>query len=106
MSVVFEARIKINDNDEWYIELKDVLDGRIKISQDLDEFEKNVEELGDDYGGHVDEVKWLKDDDVPEVAMDELRVKMAEHRAKIEEKLGEPLTPYAIKKDEEKDKVS
>ena len=103
MSVVFEATIKMNDRDEWYIELKDVLDGRIKTSQDLEEFETHVEELGDDYGGHVDEVKWLKDDDVPEVAMDEIRVKMAEHRAKIEETLGEPLTPYAIKKDEEKE---
>jgi len=101
MAVVFEATIKMDENDQWYIELKDTLDERVKIAKDLDEFEKNVEELGDDYGGHIDEVKWLKDDDVPEVAMDEIRMKMAEQRAKIEEEMGEPITPYAVKDEDE-----
>ena len=102
MAVVFEATIKMNDSDEWYIELKDILDGRLKVCKDLDEFATNVEELGADYGGHVDEVKWLKDDDVPEVAIDEIRVKMAEQRAQIEEQTGEPITPYAVKDEEAK----
>jgi len=102
MSVIFEATIKMDDSDNWFIELKDILDGRVKKCKDLDEFSKAVEELGDDYGGHVDEVKWLKDDDVPEQAMDEIRVKMAEQRAKIEEQTGEPITPYAVKDEEAK----
>ena len=101
MAVVFEATIKMNDNDNWFIHLRDTLDDRVEDCKDLDEFAKKVEELGDDYGGHVDEVKWLKDDNVPEAAMDEIRMKMAEQRAAIEEKTGEPITPYAVKKDEE-----
>ena len=100
MAVVFEATIKMNDSDDWYIELKDTLDERVKNCKDLDEFAKSVEELGADYGGHVDEVKWLKDDDVPEVAIDEIRMKMAEQRAQIEEQTGEPITPYAVKDEE------
>ena len=102
MSVVFEATIKMNDNDEWFIQIKDTLDGRVEDCKDLDEFAKKVEELGADYGGHVDEVKWLKDDDVPEIAMDEIRMKIAEQRAEIEEKTGEPITPYAVKDEEKK----
>lgn len=95
MAVIFQATIKMNSNLEWYIELKDTVDGRVEECKDIDEFAKKVEELGDDYGGHIDEVKWLKDDNVPEQVMDELRVKMAEHRAEIEEKTGETITPLA-----------
>jgi len=97
MNVVFEATIKINNNGEWYIKLKDCIDNRVKDCKNLDELETNIEEFGDDYGGHIDEVKWLKDDNVPEYVMDEIRVKMAQHRAKIEEKFAEPITPYAVK---------
>jgi hypothetical protein len=102
MSVIFEATIKMNNDLEWYIELKDTIDDRIEECKDLEEFSKKVEELGDDYGGHVDEVRWSKDDDVPEQVIDEIRVKMAEHRAKIEEEMGEPITPMseAVKEEE------
>jgi hypothetical protein len=102
MSVVFEATIKMADSDNWFIQLKDVMDGRVEDCKDLEEFAKKVEELGADYGGHVDEVKWLKDDDVPEIAMDDIRMKMAEQRAEIEEDIGEPITPYAVKDEEKK----
>lgn len=100
MSVVFNAVIKIDENEKWFIELTDTVDGRVKICKDLDEFATNVEELGQDYGGHVDEVQWSKDDDVPPFIIDEIRIKMAEQRAKIEEQTGEPITPYATKKEE------
>ena len=95
MAVVFQATIKMNSNLEWYIELKDTVDDRVEECKDVEEFAKKVEELGDDYGGRIDEVKWLKDENVPEQVMDELRVKMAEHRAEIEEKTGETITPLA-----------
>ena len=102
MAVIFEARIKM-DGLNWYIELQDMTDGRLTNCVDLDDFAKKVQELGDDYGGNIDEVKWLKDDDVPEQAMDEIRVKMAEHRASIEEETGENITPIAVKDEQSKD---
>jgi len=102
MAVVFTSTIKLDDSDKWFIELKDITDEddiRTEVCFDLDEYESKIEELGADYGGHIDEVKWLKDDNVPPFVLDEIRLKMAEQRAKIEEKLGEPITPVAEKKE-------
>ncbi len=93
MAVVFEATILVDPDEKWYIELKDTVDGRIVHCQNVEELEKKVEELGADYGGHVDEVRWTKAEDVLPHIMDEIRVQMAEARAKIEEDSGEALTP-------------
>jgi len=101
MAVIFEATIKMDKDLQWYIELKDTVDNRVENCIDLDEFSKKVEEFGEDYGGHVDEVRWGKDDNVPEQVIDELRVKMAEHRASIEEETGNNITPVAVKKEDE-----
>jgi len=96
MAVIFEAKICVNDDREtWFIELKDTVDGKIMLCNTLEELETNVEKLGEDYGGHIDEVKWTKEENVPEIIMDELRVKMAEHREKIESERGESITPMA-----------
>jgi hypothetical protein len=100
MAVVFEATIKNDDMGGWFIELKDTVDGRVEVCKDLEEFEEKIELLGDDYGGHVDEVKWFKDDDLHPAAMDEIRIQMAEKRAKIEEDKGEFITPVVTPKEE------
>jgi len=105
MAVIFTSTIKLDENDKWFIELRDMTDSgeepRVEICFDLDEYETKIEEMGADYGGHIDEVKWQKDDNVPPHVLDEIRLKMAEQRAKIEEELGEPITPVAEKKEEE-----
>ncbi len=103
MGVVFTSTIKLDDAGQWYIEITDATDEndtRVEACFDLDEYEKKIEEMGNEYGGHIDEVKWLKDDNVPNVVLDELRVRMAEHRAKIEEERGEVITPVVEKKEE------
>jgi len=94
MAVVFEAKICVNDDREsWFIELKDTVDGKIMLCNTLEELETNVEQLGEEYGGHIDEVRWTKENDVPEIIMDEIRVQMAEHRETIESERGESITP-------------
>jgi len=98
MAVVFEATIKMEDTDNWYIELKDTVDGRVESCLTVEELEKKVEEFGQDYGGHVDEVKWLKDDDVLPPVMDDVRLKMAEQRTKIEELTGETIEELSKKR--------
>jgi hypothetical protein len=101
MGVVFTSTIKVDDTGKWYIEIEDATDEedkRVEVCFDLDEYEKTIEDMGNEYGGHIDEVKWLKDENVSPVIIDEIRVKMAEHRAKIEEERGEPITPVAEKK--------
>jgi len=91
MSVIFTSTIKMADDQTWYIELKDMVDQRIEICKDMDEYSQKVEDLGSDYGGNIDSVNWYKDDNVPEHVMDTIRMEMAKHQAEIEEKLGEPL---------------
>ncbi len=98
MAIMFTSTIKVDNCGEWYIELSDTTDEEnvtTEICSDLDEYETKVEEMGAEYGGHVDEVKWFKDDNVPSSVMDMLRVEMAERREKLEEKLGEKITPVS-----------
>ncbi len=95
MAVVFEATIKMDDTDEWYIELKDTVDGRLESCLNVEELEKKIEEFGQDYGGHVDEVKWLKDDDVLPPVMDAIRLEMSKQREKIEAQTGEKIEETA-----------
>ena len=92
MSVIFTSTIKMADDQTWFIELKDMVDQRVEICKDMDEYAQKVEDLGSDYGGNIDTVNWYKDDNVPPHVMDEIRLEMAKHQADIEEQRGEPLT--------------
>jgi len=100
MAVIFESTIKADGIGGWYIELKDTEDGRVAICKDLQEYEEKIEELGADYGGHIDEVRWNQDTDVTPMMLDEIRLQMAAIREKIEEEKGEFITPTGIIKDE------
>ena len=93
MSVIFESTIKMAEgsNEDWYIELKDTVDDRVEICKDLAEYSKKVEELGSDYGGNIDEVRWMKDDNVPLPVMDSIRFEMSKLQKEIEEETGKPL---------------
>ena len=91
MSVIFTSTIKMDSDQNWYIELKDMVDQRVEICKDLDEYAQKVEDLGSDYGGNIDSVNWYKDENVPPHVMDEIRMEMAKHQAEMEERLGEPL---------------
>ncbi|EQB39920.1 hypothetical protein M947_04885 [Sulfurimonas hongkongensis] len=85
MSVIFEAVIKVDEKLDWYIVLKDTVVGRSHNCLDMDEFLQKIEDFGADYGGHIDEVKWSKDDNVSPQAMDEIRLLMAKHQQEIED---------------------
>ena len=94
--VIFTSTIKLAVDGSWYIELQDITDpddSRTEICKNLDEYESKIEQMGADYGGHIDEVRWLQDKEVTPHILDEIRLQMAEKRASIEEQLGEPITP-------------
>jgi len=91
MSLVFESVIKVDENNEWFIELTDTSDGRVEICKNMDEYKVNFEKMGEDYGGNVDEVRWSQDDNVPPYHIDEIRQAMADLQAEVEEKQGRPL---------------
>lgn len=90
MDVVFEALVKNTDNDDWLIELKDTVDGRVEVCADLKEFEIKIQEMGEDYGGRIDEVKWLSDDNLSPQNMQKVRVAMMEYHEKYKDQLDEP----------------
>lgn len=94
MSVIFESTIKMYDgsSEDWYIELKDCVDDRVAICADLSEYSKKVEEFGGDYGGNIDEVIWMKDDNVPLPVMDSIRFEMSKLQREIEDETGKSLT--------------
>ncbi|MDT8339006.1 MAG: hypothetical protein RQ763_07385 [Sulfurimonas sp.] len=93
MSVIFESTIKMSpeSREDWYIELKDTISGKIEICKDLQEYSKKVEELGADYGGHVDEVRWSKDEKVPPYVMDKVRFEMSKLQRELEDETGKPV---------------
>ena len=91
MAVVFNAVIKIDENSKWFIELTDTTDNRVEVCFDLDEFSQKVEELGSDYGGNIDEVKWSKDDNVPPHIIDEIRIEMSKQQAELERQKEEAI---------------
>ena len=91
MSVIFTSTVKVDEKNKWFIELKDMVDGRVAECYDMDEYAEKVEDFGSDYGGNIDAVNWYKDDNVPPHVMDIIRQAMADQRAEIEEKNGEPL---------------
>lgn len=93
MSVIFESTIKMveGSNIDWYIELKDTISGRVDICNDLSDYSKKVEELGAQYGGNIDEVRWNKDGNVPLPVMDTIRFEMSKLQREIEEETGKSL---------------
>ena len=86
MSVIFESVIKCNNLGFAYIELKDTVDGRVEICNDLEDFSKKIEKLGADYGGRIDEVKWSADEDVPQSEIDKIKLAMQKYQEEIEKK--------------------
>jgi len=78
--VIFEAIIKNDGLGGWFIELNDTVSNNKAICKNVKELEEKVEDFGSEYGGHVDEIKWIKDDDVSEQCMNEIRIQMEEYR--------------------------
>ncbi len=79
MSVIFTSTIKMKDDEHWCIELKDMVDGRTVLCDTIEEYEKKIEEFGQDYGGNIDAVNWYKDPDVAEYVMDDVRLAMSKY---------------------------
>ena len=79
MSVIFESVIKLNRLSFAYIELTDTVTGKVEICNDLEEFSKKIEELGSEYGGRIDQVKWSADKNVPQSEIDKIKLAMKKY---------------------------
>ena len=89
MSVIFESTVKTGKDGGWYIELKDTVQEKIEICKDLKEFEQKIQEMGNDYGGRIDEVKWLNQEGLSPAHMQEVRVAMMEYHEKYKDELDQ-----------------
>lgn len=75
MEVIFEATIKMNENEtDWYIELEDMETGDIENCETMEIFEQKLDEMSEKYSGRLDEVRWAKDDDVSPFYLNEVRL--------------------------------
>ena len=86
MSVIFESVIKLNRLKFAYIELTDTVTGKVEICNDLTEFSKKIEELGSEYGGRIDQVKWSADKNVPQSEIDKIKLAMKKYEEDNKEK--------------------
>ena len=59
MAVKFISHVDQNGIGEWFIKLTDTLEEVDVICNNLEEYTKKIEELGDDYGGDI-EVVWTR----------------------------------------------
>ena len=87
MAVVFEALVKNDENGGWFIELKDTLDDRMVVCKNLQEFEVQIQELANHYGGRVDEVQWVSHESLSPENMQEVRVGMMKYHEKYKDQL-------------------
>lgn len=85
MSVIFEAKIKNRGEGphDWFIELTDTVDNRVEVCNSLEEFEKNIEKLGADYGGQIDEVKWFQDETITAEQYSEINAGMRKYEEEL-----------------------
>ncbi|AXH15861.1 hypothetical protein [Malaciobacter mytili] len=79
MRIIFEAIVKENGIGGWYLEIKDTMSNRVEKCNDLEEFSFTIEKMGEDYGGHIDEVKWQVDSNVTAEHLSEVKAKMANY---------------------------
>jgi len=78
--IKFIAHIKNDGIGGWYIELFDEQSGKSEVCKSIKELEEKIERMGEEYGGIVDEVEWVKDADVSEQCMNEIRMEMIDYK--------------------------
>ena len=86
MSTIFNATIKNNEDGQWYINLEDPIEDINVDCKDINEFEQQIEKLGESYGGRIDEVKWHLDEDVTKDQFEEINSLMLQLQEELNEK--------------------
>lgn len=76
MAVKFISHVEQDEIGGWYIKLTDTLEETEVICKDLDEYTKQIEELGGEYGGDI-EVVWTRSQLLTPANYQDLNEKMA-----------------------------
>lgn len=88
MSVVFESRIKSNGEleDNWFIELVYLEDGKKEICNDMSEYFVKLEEMCTAYEVIIEpnENKWLQDESITNEQFSNINAQMRKYQEEID----------------------
>lgn len=87
MAVKFISHVEENENGKWFIQLTDTLGEETVICNDLDEYKKNIEEMGGKYANDI-EVVWTKSKTLSPASYQDLNEKMALLQKEYEEEIN------------------
>ncbi len=86
MAVKFISHVDQNGIGEWFIKLTDTLEESSVICNNIEEYEKQIEEQGAEYGGEI-EVVWTRSNLLSPSNYQDLEEKMAELQEKYKEEI-------------------
>ena len=86
MAVKFISHVEQDKLGNWFIKLTDTLEETEVICKDLDEYSKQIEEMGGEYGGDI-EVVWTRDPLLTPSNYQDLSDKMAKMQQKHQEEI-------------------
>ncbi len=87
MAVKFISHVDEKNPGDWFIELTDTLGERTVTCNDLKEFQKNIETMGEDYVNDI-EVVWTKSKTLSPVSYQDLNDKMAVLQKEYEDEIN------------------
>ena len=87
-AVKFISFVEPDKMGGWYIKLKDTFDNTEVICKDMDEYKKNLEDMGAEYGNDI-EVQWKRSNKLTPSSIEDLLDKMAKMQAEYEKEINE-----------------
>jgi hypothetical protein len=88
LAVKFISYVDQNEQGDWYIKLTDTLGEESVICNDLDEYEKQIQKMGEDYGNDI-EVAWSKSDTLSPANYQDINEKMAIMQQKYQSEIDD-----------------
>lgn len=88
MAVKFISYVDQNNDGEWFIRLTDTLGEESVICKDLEEYEKEIGRMGENYGNDI-EVQWQKSELLSPTNYQDINEKMAIMQQKYASEIDE-----------------
>lgn len=88
MAVKFISYVDEKSPGDWFIKLTDTLGEKDIICNNLDEYQKNLEEMADDYGNEI-EVVWNKSKTLSIKSFNDLSEKMEKLKEEYSSEIDE-----------------
>ena len=88
MAVKFISYVDQNEDGKWFIKLTDTLAETSVVCNNLEEYEKQIEQQGGEYGNEI-EVEWQKSDVLSPANYQDINEKMALMQEKYQKEVDE-----------------